>query len=270
MSVLPYFASKPPYIVNDVSSQTALLFNLEQRPLYDSINFSIPCFLDPVLPDYPQNATTARVFVDVFLCPSDTLISQQAYGPVSYRANAGLCGDMRYGIGVDVSYSSEGISSGVFTTRGATPAAVVDGLSNTLAFAEKLVGTPGGGTFDTRRDWLDVSGQTISGMALTASEWIEVCEHPFLRRPGFGTSGSSWLLGDNAATLFYVAAPPNSKVTDCGTHISGVFSAGGMHPGGVNVSMADGSVRFVSEGIEVGVSRALGTRSGGELISAPY
>ncbi|MFI5456152.1 MAG: DUF1559 domain-containing protein [Isosphaerales bacterium] len=270
ISVLPYYGVTSPYVVNDVSAQTMLLPQLDQKPLYDSINFSIPCVLDPVPPGYPENETAARVFLDVFLCPSDTFTAQQAYGPVSYRANAGLCGDCATGSVPTAIIRSQGLDSGLFTTRGATPAAVTDGLSNTLGFAEKLVGTSGRGTFDPRRDWLDVSGQPPAGMALTASQWIQLCERPFLQKPGFGPSGSSWLIGDNAGTLFYVAAPPNPQVTDCATHISGVLSTTSTHPGGVNASMADGSVRFVGQGIAVDVWRALGTRSGGEVISVAY
>lgn len=37
-----------------------------------------------------------------------------------------------------------------------------------------------------------------------------------------------------------------------------------LHDGGVNVLMADGAVRFVSEAIDLGVWRALGSRSDGD------
>jgi len=40
-----------------------------------------------------------------------------------------------------------------------------------------------------------------------------------------------------------------------------------FHPGGVNVALADGSCRTVSETIELGVWRALGTRAGGEVVT---
>ena len=41
-----------------------------------------------------------------------------------------------------------------------------------------------------------------------------------------------------------------------------------FHPGGVNVLMADGSVRFVKESINQLTWWALGTKGGGEVISA--
>jgi prepilin-type processing-associated H-X9-DG protein len=40
------------------------------------------------------------------------------------------------------------------------------------------------------------------------------------------------------------------------------------HPGGVNLLFLDGSVHFVKETINRTTWRALGTRSGGEVVSA--
>jgi len=37
------------------------------------------------------------------------------------------------------------------------------------------------------------------------------------------------------------------------------------HPGGVNVALCDGSVRFASETVEPDTWRALGSRNGGEV-----
>ncbi len=259
MSFLPYAFPPAPVYVRNVSVQTALLPHLEQGDLYSAINFSVPFFVTPVMDGFPENETVAQVVLDVFLCPSDHLTAQQTYGPVSYRANAGSCGACAAQYGQD---------SGLFTSRGATPASVLDGLSYTLGFAEKLVGTPPGGGFDHHRDWIYIVDIPLDGGTFSPQQWVHLCERPFLTNPGIEPSGGSWLVGDNAATLFYVAAPPNPPLTDCATHSAGVLSAGSMHPGGVNVSMADGSVRFTSQGIAVAVWRALGTRAGGEVISA--
>lgn len=260
-SLLPFYSTHSPYIVNQVSAQTMLLPQLDQRPLYDSINFSAPCSLFPITTEHSENETAARVVVGVFLCPSDSLTAAQAFGPISYRANAGPCGACA---------SPQGMSGGLFTTRGATTASVADGLSNTLGFAEKLVGSPDGSPFDPRRDWYNVSGQPPQTTLLTPTRWVEYCADLFLQVPGFGPSGGSWLVGDDASNLFFAAAPPNPPLTDCATHLAGVLSASSTHPGGVNVSMADGSVRFVSQTINAQVWRALGTRAGGEVISASY
>ena len=51
----------------------------------------------------------------------------------------------------------------------------------------------------------------------------------------------------------------------------GVFAAvtaSGNHPGGVNVGMADGSVRFVKSSINIQTWWGLGTRAGGEVLSS--
>ena len=45
-------------------------------------------------------------------------------------------------------------------------------------------------------------------------------------------------------------------------------TANSYHPGGVNVTLCDGSVRFVKESISLQTWRALGLRNGGEVISS--
>jgi prepilin-type processing-associated H-X9-DG protein len=47
-----------------------------------------------------------------------------------------------------------------------------------------------------------------------------------------------------------------------------VVTSRGYHPGGVNSLMLDGSVRFTKSSISVPSWRALGTRAGGEVVSA--
>ena len=67
--------------------------------------------------------------------------------------------------------------------------------------------------------------------------------------------------------------PPNamSCVYPTGTdtnHPEGALTATSRHPGVVNVLMCDGSTRAVKNSIATTVWWALGTKSGGEVISA--
>jgi prepilin-type processing-associated H-X9-DG protein len=64
--------------------------------------------------------------------------------------------------------------------------------------------------------------------------------------------------------------PPNSTLVDCGDSgvVSGHTAARSYHPGGVNSCFADGSVKFVKSTINLTTWRALGSRAGGEVISA--
>ena len=42
-----------------------------------------------------------------------------------------------------------------------------------------------------------------------------------------------------------------------------------MHPGGMNGGMADGSVHWINETIDMNTFMSLGTIAGGELVTAP-
>src|SRR5262249_19576593 len=78
-------------------------------------------------------------------------------------------------------------------------------------------------------------------------------------------------------TLYTHTLPPNwnRKVStgtqryNCGDTAIVHFhvAASSYHSGGVNGGMADGSVRFVSDGIDFAAWQAMGTRSGGEVAS---
>ena len=70
-----------------------------------------------------------------------------------------------------------------------------------------------------------------------------------------------------------LSTAPNSKTPDCspwggvGAGI-GFYSARSRHPGGVNVGMTDGSVRFIKDSISLQTWYALATRSGAEVFGS--
>ena len=86
--------------------------------------------------------------------------------------------------------------------------------------------------------------------------------------------GMSWVMGEMCCTAYNHVAPPNGK-TCAGTGYPGTMANMPMqvppssrHPGGVNTLMGDGAVRFVKSTVALPTWRGLGTRAGGEVISA--
>jgi prepilin-type processing-associated H-X9-DG protein len=61
---------------------------------------------------------------------------------------------------------------------------------------------------------------------------------------------------------------PNTR--SCGFFIvnRAVMPPSSKHPGGVNLLLGDGSVKFMKDTVNLQTWRALGTRNGGEVISS--
>ena len=140
-----------------------------------------------------------------------------------------------------------------------------DGLANTLAFSEKIVGSGLGRTYRPYRDWVYIADGVFElGPEHWRGElrWPAPCPHLLEPRVDGGTT---WMSPFVYYTTFLVSVPPNFSVPDCGrADFGGIFAARSYHPSGVNVAMADGSVRFVRSSIDCAISRGAGTRAGGE------
>ncbi len=67
---------------------------------------------------------------------------------------------------------------------------------------------------------------------------------------------------------FCLNTVPKAPCTATGTNV--IVSARSNHPGGVSTSLADGSVRFMADSIDVTLFRALGSRAGGEVASGEF
>ncbi|MGC8644376.1 MAG: DUF1559 domain-containing protein, partial [Isosphaeraceae bacterium] len=228
---------------------------------------------DTDIQPYGANITAATTVVGAFVCPSDPLSVPSPLAPNNYRGNAGLCGDCSPGyVRVIPSFGFRGDEMGVFTFHGTQTSEITDGLSSTIAFSEKLVGGESG--YTPSRDYLLTNlGPVIDGGLMTWSDWLGVCASQTDVGAASRDSGRSWMPGGAFYTLFFVAAPPNARIPDCGVGNdsgTGVFAARSLHPGGVNAAMADGSVRFFLNSIDAATWRALGTAHGGETVSAPW
>ena len=82
--------------------------------------------------------------------------------------------------------------------------------------------------------------------------------------------GAKWIDGHYGNTLYNHFYTPNPRGKwDCGngSHNKGLSTARSFHTGGVNVMMADGSVRFVTDAVDLLTTwRPLATRNGGEVV----
>jgi prepilin-type N-terminal cleavage/methylation domain-containing protein len=81
----------------------------------------------------------------------------------------------------------------------------------------------------------------------------------------------SWAYANNASGT--CAIYPNSRTPTGGFYTTGdwnnQYSFGSNHDGGLHFAMADGTVRFISTGIDMLTYRSLATYTGGEAVSVP-
>ena len=150
------------------SLQVAILPYLDRGDLYNSINLELPSGSLTLLQTY--NYTAASQVIGTFLCPSDSFATRSSPFPVnSYRACIGL--------GEQTVVGNVGVPTRNGTFWGNSPislAEIQDGLSTTLAFSEKPVGSGVVGRYDPFRDWVEYRG---SGSYFSASNWLNACSH---------------------------------------------------------------------------------------------
>jgi prepilin-type N-terminal cleavage/methylation domain-containing protein/prepilin-type processing-associated H-X9-DG protein len=234
------------------SPQLMILSALEQNALFHTINLSVP--MTDLVHLRDENQTAANTKLNVYLCPSDSAAASLTPASNSYRANVGEC----------IPCAEE--DHGAFRFDGITSlASYSDGMSNTIAIAEKSIGSIG--SYSPTHDWLEIRQPYPESL----TQWVSLCKsqnNPLLGRTD---SGRTWMIAGGIYTHFYTATGPNSAVPDCGPRFynigAGTFGARSYHPGGVNCLLADGSVRWFSSSIDLQVWRALGSRDRGEVFT---
>ncbi len=195
----------------------------------------------------------------VYLCPSDPLASA-ADARISYFMNGGSAINPPNGV-----YEIKSIPTRTFRD-------LADGLSMTAMFSERLVRVWPNDKYPPletgRRDPLRYLWQTAiefqPGQERELAAW---CLEPSNRaRAVYGTRhwGTDHFPSENS--WYNHILPPNNWMFVNGERPDrGPYPASSMHPGGVNVLMADGAVKFVSSSIDLDVWWALGSRAGGDV-----
>lgn len=226
----------------------------------------------------PQNDLARTQDIPVYICPSDPssgVVSDGSpprdSGRTNYYANAGAHGWWR-----DSAPNKPWVKPvelrGVFGLDSRTrPTDVTDGTSNTVLFAEIVRGTA------------PVNNTNTDITQLLPPNWGPSTADPGTNphnlapplacntsAPGSNLAGLRYFYGSPTSALYTHTVPPNYDRRDCIYAVGGEqfhLASRSRHPGGVQVSLADGSVRFVRETTPLDTWKALGTRSGGEVAS---
>jgi prepilin-type N-terminal cleavage/methylation domain-containing protein/prepilin-type processing-associated H-X9-DG protein len=280
------------------SAYALMLPYLEQTPMYQAANFSWGPWVN--------NDTVNNAVIAAFLCPSDPGAQGGAWNTahtMSYSASYGATTTQLNTWGNNCNTTTifgcvvPDQSSGVFTYGIAYGfQSMTDGTSNTVAFAEKLCGQNGmnyygSGTTPgtTYRGNMVVIPSAAPNGAYQVNAFndpkdvlnaLQTCSAAFQTKGAIiqDYPGWRWASGMIGFSLFNTIQTPNDSNGGCmfdtgnptGDWPNGGFSfaASSAHPGGVNAAMADGSVRYIKNSIGRNIWWGLGTRNGGEVISA--
>jgi prepilin-type N-terminal cleavage/methylation domain-containing protein/prepilin-type processing-associated H-X9-DG protein len=277
-----------PIAKQGLSSLAAILAQLGEIPIYNAINFSFGMADNTSYPAFQVNQTAQKAQIKEYLCPSDpnafvSLDSSTATGNNSYYACIGATTDT-YGSAGDSGVNWSTVPyTGLFAHQQAKSIRdALDGTSNTIAFAEAIVGSS---SEQKRQKLIGLTSVNIPAAAIQYNAFtnaagirsgIQACtaawsagNSPDIQR------GDSWMHGSMAMTLFNTVVVPNGESiewTYCSQTGSGSASrfsnSSSFHPGGVNVLMADGHVQFIKNSINQTTWWGLGTIAGGEVISS--
>ncbi|HEY1066848.1 MAG TPA: DUF1559 domain-containing protein [Pirellulales bacterium] len=276
------------------SPHARLLPHIEQANLQAAIDFTQPLLTGSVSNRVlnPMYANLASQALPIFICPSDP-------GPPVYQVPMGSpavtygFGANNYmvsiGSGTGVNYDSRHKTDGItWTNGGARMSEITDGAANTVFMSESIRGSgtdvtlPAGvrDQFPYRRCLNMSSGASGSGPGYNGAGggWSgNPIANPDLaavtssgtdwRGGQAGTGrGISWIRGLNHAVTTNGYLPPNSRIPDVTMHGDGFWGPRSFHSGGAHALLGDGTVKFLSDSLDVETCRALHSRNGNEAL----
>lgn len=257
----PGFVGIPPHLYR-WSVLASITPYMEQYAIYDGLDLDIPLFGhngDYSIYGYgvhPDNQEAVAQIVAPFLCPSDKeQVIEGGFGPANYK----WCrGTGRNG-------GSNSDADGVFTLEEKIRFAdVTDGTSNTAMFSESTLGP--GGTSGVPEPSGQLTADNAGEVVVIVSSALSDSVCSVVGSSAAMNRGARWADSWVCYTSYDHWLPPNSEVPDCGWRSHVWHAARSRHPGGANVVLCDGSVRFISETLDIDTWRALGSRNGGEVL----
>ncbi len=225
-----------------------LLPFFEQGPLYDRIA------ADGFGPrPWDANYAPWQVGINTLVCPSDqapVTIHDAWYGNHEGRTNYNFCGgDWIPESGYD---PADRAPRGMFGFRTRTRIQDVhDGTSNTIMLSERAFSQEPGQKIGNVAIGFSIAGlrENPSSCFSSVAGSGQYYTMPFTRRVGL-----SWANGNPYFSGHNTILPPNSPscAPSAWAGNGGLLPPNSRHPGGVNIVLADGALRFVSETIDAG------------------
>ena len=270
-----------------------LLPQIESQAVFNSFNFMVAPETDYTTTVSAANSTGIRTFLNTLICPSDS-------PPVLVSVGGGGFATHNYLLNVGSNYSVVqnpltplfGAPNGVlFENSRVGMAEITDGSSSTVAISETIRSIDGAPTgFNSLSVFArnPLAGFVITGTNVTGDAPAIVSDADYLVQcqtaspKGFQlTRGVKWHYGAPGHSMYNHRRPPNDKGHDCRgglphsdksdpdwSHLSLNITGRSHHPGGINSLFCDGHVQFVKDSANVTAWQALGSRNGGEVVSA--
>jgi prepilin-type N-terminal cleavage/methylation domain-containing protein/prepilin-type processing-associated H-X9-DG protein len=281
----------------DCSQHARILPYMEAQPLYNAMNFMWGVFNDPV--GTPINRTVTISKISTFVCPSGGQAGwtfQGATAPLGSYQAPGNSYFASWGSSLEFAANqSKGPPNGPFSYLGPNGHILAvrdirDGTSNTIGFGEWKIGTgvlstiavqdvvfmgsfPAG---TTRNDGTLNFPNPVLVKSFPA--WLNQCAQAWkstsARYGKTPTLGETWMMGMPGYAHGGFALPPNAKYPNCSTNASGTIESVGtmnpssFHPGGANVLMLDGSVKFLKDSTSQQTVWSIASMDQGEVVSA--
>jgi prepilin-type N-terminal cleavage/methylation domain-containing protein len=244
------------------SAQAQLLPFHEQANLHSLIDFNQPAKAGPPWASTmnPTIQAVASQALNVLLCPSD------AGDPFYIDRNGDTWAGSNYlfngGSGAGTNYCSR-VNDGLFWRGSRTKFRdITDGTSNTIFSAETLFGLRGDSTTvlqDAQRQMKRISGGPPCGPDADAMVGMSAS--------GFdGRRAGAWILNTGYNSLINGYFTPNSDFPDMSHHGEVVSGPRSLHVGGAQAALCDGSVRFISDSVDLTTFRNAFARDDGEVL----
>ncbi|MDO4558659.1 MAG: DUF1559 domain-containing protein [Planctomycetia bacterium] len=165
----------------------------------------------------------------------------------------------------------DGNNDGLFGYRQRSMATMVDGTSQTMMVSESLYGLSATPSDPDRKIWKRLSLLEPNGNQASAHVNPDLASLAMSGATITTHRGFPWITSRHYASGYSAYSAPNAEVP--GIWLRGSEStfnhATSNHAGVVNVGMGDGSIRSVSDSVDLTVWRAMATVNGRESIALP-